>query len=480
MNNLYWVSIIPPLVTIGLAIYSKKIIPSLLFGLLIGGFLISGTFIGGIEAVIEYIIKILSDRDNLEVLLFLYLFSGLVLLIKRSGGIKAFSNIANGFIKTKRGVLYVLWGLVPLTFIDCGFRVIATGSITGELARKNKIPKEQHAFMLNNTASPIVELIPIATTFVGYNISIIHQGLTAAGVGNQSAYSVWLRAIPLEFFSIIVILITFLSIYTKPKKKAKAMEMKADRKSSHEGMGMMNMKMAIGDEVPLIKPRIINLVLPLVSVLTLSIYFFWYFGKEKVIGRAGISEIISSTDPNKAMLVALFITLVISSTVYFVQKYPIKKITSDIISGGNQIMKTIAILALAWPLALISQDLGLSTFIQQGIGTAIPTWSIPVTMFIVSSAVTYFIGSGWGATSLIMPFAILLAVSSHIYIPLTVAAVITGATFGDITSPIAGMTNMASYASGADHAKYLRYATPYNLTAAGISAALFLVFGFIL
>lgn len=76
------------------------------------------------------------------------------------------------------------------------------------------------------------------------------------------------------------------------------------------------------------------------------------------------------------------------------------------------------------------------------------------------TTVTYFIGSGWGAASLIMPFAIPLAVSVDASIPLCVAAVITGGTFGDVTSPVAGMTNMSSNIAHADLARYLRYVAP--------------------
>ncbi len=73
-----------------------------------------------------------------------------------------------------------------------------------------------------------------------------------------------------------------------------------------------------------------------------------------------------------------------------------------------------------------------------------------------------------------MPSAIVLAVSSGASIPLCVAAVITGGTFGDVTSPVAGMTNMASNIARADHAKYSRYAAPYNFLAAGITVILYL------
>ena len=79
---------------------------------------------------------------------------------------------------------------------------------------------------------------------------------------------------------------------------------------------------------------------------------------------------------------------------------------------------------------------------------------------------------------MIMPFAIPLAVTVGSDIPLCVAAVITGATFGDVTSPVAGMTNMASNIVQADHSKYINYASPFNFIAAGITIVLFLITGF--
>src|SRR5665647_1581453 len=209
MDKMAWLSVLPPLFTIVIAIWTKKIIPSLLIGLLLGSYLLNPTVTGGFETAVDQIVKTLTDKGSLQVLLFLYLFSGLIALIKKSGGIKAFSNLAEKNIESKKGVFFALWALIPVTFIDCGFRVVGAGFITRSLAEKNKIAKERLAFMLNNTASPVVELIPIATTFVGFNVAIISQGLKTAGVAeSNSAYSVWLKAIPLEFFSMVVIAVS--------------------------------------------------------------------------------------------------------------------------------------------------------------------------------------------------------------------------------------------------------------------------------
>jgi tetracycline resistance efflux pump len=409
MNNV-WLSILPPIITIAVAIWSRKILPSLLLGLLVGSYLLNPTIIGGLETSVESIIKILSDKDNLQVLLFLYLFSGLIALIRKAGGIAAFSSWISKYVKTEKRVFFTLWALIPVTFIDCAFRIIGTGSIIRNIAEKNKVSKDRLAFMINNTASPIIELIPIATTFVGFNIANINQGLKAAGIlEKKSAYNILLHAIPYEFFSIVVLIITFSTIYFQWKKPTNE---QATPRSVQKPLGEMNMSMAMDDDEPEIKPRIINLAVPMLTVIFFSLFFFRYFGAIKAGANATLTDIITLTDPNKAMLLALFATIIVTGIIFSFQKYSLKKMTADIISGGNELMNILAILVVAWSLGAVSQELNLSSFIQQQIGSSLPVWSIPAALFVISSIVTYFIGEGWAAASLIMPFAISIAVTS--------------------------------------------------------------------
>lgn len=93
-------------------------------------------------------LKILTDSDNLQVLLFLYLFSGLIALIRNARGIGAFSNSIGKYIKNERGVFYTLWALIPITFIDCGFRIVGADSIIRSLSEKNKIRNDRLALCL--------------------------------------------------------------------------------------------------------------------------------------------------------------------------------------------------------------------------------------------------------------------------------------------------------------------------------------------
>ena len=449
--NAPWLSVLPPVITITAAVLTKRIVPSLLLGLLVGSYLLNPSVIGGFETAIDDVVKILTDQDNIQVLLFLYLFSGLIALVRRAGGIAAFSDRLRRIVRTEKGVLYTLWALLPVTFLDCAFRIVGAGSIVRTLAEEKKVPRERVAFVLNNTASPAIELIPIATTFVGFNVANIGQALKGAGVDKaQTAYGTLLRAIPYEFFSIGILLITFLSIRFQWKRPTAAHVKAHPRTEGHDEMNM-----AMEDHEPEIKPRVRNLVIPLVTTILLSFSFFWYFGRGGSGAGGGISSAIASTNPNKAMLVALFISLIVTGVVYRLQKYAVKRMADDVVSGGNEIMNTLVILVAAWSVGAVSRDLGLSEFIQAQLGSRLPAWGVPAALFVISSAVTYFIGEGWAAASLIMPFGVALAVSSGSGVPICVAAVITGGTFGDVTSPVAGMTNMSSSVTGADHMKYL-------------------------
>lgn len=267
----------------------------------------------------------------------------------------------------------------------------------------------------------------------------------------------------------VVIAITFFSMFRDSgSQQAAPAPQKPD----------MEAAMPMTESTPMITPRLVNLVVPMLTVIVLSSFFLWRFGSERS-GDSSVLGAIANTEPNRAMLVALFIAIFTTTIVYAFQKYDIKEMVPDFISGGNDIMPTLVILAVAWPLASVSQALGMNAFIEQLVGSSLPQWSVAVTLFLLSAAITYFIGSGWGAASLVMPFAIPLAVSVGAGVPLCVAAVITGRTFGDITSPVAGMANMASNVARADHAKDMRYAAPYNFAAAGIAAVLFVVAGLV-
>ncbi|MDC3418137.1 Na+/H+ antiporter NhaC family protein [Aquibacillus salsiterrae] len=506
-----WLSIVPSVLAIILATWTKQVVPSLLIGLWAGSFILTGSFLGSISQTVDYIVGVLSDAGNLDVLLFLYVFSGLVALIQLSGGVQAFAKVMDNYINNAKKTLIASWLLLPLTFIDCGFRVVATGSIMKPLADRFSVSRERLAYMLNNSASPVIVLIPVATTYIGYIIGVLRKGMGAAGL-EGSAMQIFLSSLPFQFFSFTSVAIALFSViigwnFGSMKKLIKsaqgskqelhvsrpahAMEMseelgntdKADTAKDQMGVTskgkMENMDMDMGIGEPILKPRLFNLLVPILVLIPLSFFLMWWNGRKEANGQS-IVEIFSAADPSRSMFLALFITVMVTSALYLFQGIKLKEMTDQFIKGGNKLMVTIVILAVAWPISDVSQDLGLIDLIRTTLGGALSSALVPVLIFIVTGAVTYFIGSSWGAWALMMPIAIPLAVTTGGSVPLAVAAVLSGGTFGDVTSPVSGMTAMSAGAAQADHMSYVRAMTPYNLLAASIAAGLFLIVPFVI
>jgi tetracycline resistance efflux pump len=490
-----WLSLIPSLAAIVLAIWTKQVIPSLLIGLWTGSLLLTQSLFGSIGRTIDYIVGVLSDEGNLYVLLFLYIFSGLVALIQLSGGVQAFTRLADKYINSAKKTLFALWGLLPITFIDCGFRVVAGGSIIKSLAKKYSVSRERLAYMLNNSASPVIVLIPFATTFVAYIVGVLNKGMEAAGA-EGSALQLFISSIPFQFFSFTSILIALLSLIpavnigtmkdlinkTNQKmnpeptpahdvefaeenenpEKAKTVEDQtgtAMREKEHEKEMSMN-----HDQIePVLNPRIMNLVVPLALLIPLSFYLMW-----------------GSDNQSRSMLIALLTAAVATVTLYLFQGLKLKRMVDGFFKGGNKLIVTIAILTVAWPISDVSQDLGMTQLIQTTLGGVLYPTLVPVLSFVVTGAVAYFIGSSWGSWALMMPIAIPLAVITGGSLPMAAAAVLSGGTFGDVTSPVSGMTAMSAGIAEADHMKYVKAMTPYNMTAGVVAAGLFLGVPFLL
>lgn len=201
-----WVSIIPFLVVIPIAMWTKQVLSGLIVGLLIGGYLAEPSLLGGLQKSVYYIIHSMTASSKLKIIVFLYLFSGLIGMIKLSGGIKGFVDMASKKIKSKTGALMLIWISVIGTFSAPTLRIVTVTPVMKALAEKINIPKKKIGFAIQTTSSPIIVLIPIATAFVGYMVSLVHLSLKNQGI-KGNAYSLYLHSIPFNFSSFALILI---------------------------------------------------------------------------------------------------------------------------------------------------------------------------------------------------------------------------------------------------------------------------------
>lgn len=463
-----WLSLVPPLVTLTMALFTKRIVTSLTLGLLVGGILVTNNILTGIVKGTEYIVSSLASKDSAYIVLFLFLFGSLTEIFKLSGGIKGFAVLADKYVKNEKGALLSVWVASPVTFLDCCFHVISTGTISLPLIEKVQGSKEKLAVVVNITSSQLIVLIPFATTYVGYIIGVTASAMKNAGI-QGSPYTLYLQSIPYNFYSIGMVIMSFLIIYLGlgfgKLRFGKGGNMAGGVHGEHEA----HERCEFEEKVP---PRAANLLLPAVLLVTVIFFLFWWTGQGN--GRTLIQAVMNA-EFEKAIFIATFATLIITALYYALQKIPMAEMESHFLKGGAEMLPPIVVLILSWSLSSATQDLGFVEFVSRTVGAAIPRLFIPVTIFLIAGVTSYFIGSSWATWALMMPLALPLAVNTGASLPLTMGAVLAGGSIGDNVSPLGETPVLTAAITEISILEHVQTTLPYAITVIIISTILFVV-----
>lgn len=467
-----WLSIIPFMIVIAMSIWLKNILPGLVAGILIGSIIVSGELLAGIEQSVSYIVTTLSDETTIKIIGFLYLFSGLVGMMNIAGGIKGFSEWAGTRIKTERSLLVFIWITLPFTFMMPMFRIMMIGPIIKSLIKKLHLSKQKVGMTLDISTESVIVLLPVATAFVGFMVSLVEGGISGLNLG-MSPYEVFLLSILFNFYAIVMLLIGIAQTFWPNKRSGSSnKEIHSDLEEKEHEFHRAGIK----KELSLVKAQPWHLIFPVFLLLALSLYLLWRDGVTE--GANTIFEAFSMADATFVMLLAVFITLVLTFIFYIIRRVKMNETLYHFYDGGNQMMEAISLLILIWALTLAAEDLGFSVFIGGSLGSFLPAFLTPATVFVLGSIVGYFIGSSWGTWGLFMPLGITLAVSTDASIPLTVGAVFASGAFGAITSPLGDTTITTASILDMDLVDYARYKLKVSAIGGVIAAVLFVVSSF--
>lgn len=469
-----WLSLLPFLIVISMSIWLKNILPGLVVGLLVGSFIVSPELIKGIYQSAAYIVTTLSDETNIKIIGFLYLFGGLVGMMNISGGIKGFSEWVGTKIKTERGLLVLIWLTLPFTFMMPMFRIMMIGPVVKFLIKKMNLSKWKVGLTLDISTESVIVLLPVATAFVGFMVSLVEGGIRKLDL-DMSAYQVFLQSILFDFFAIIMLVIGLVQTFWKPAKRSTG-NIKTEQEKLEEEEHEFH-RVGIKKELSLVKAQPWNLIVPVFLLLGLSLYLLWKDGIDR--GAETVFEAFSIADATFVMLLAVLVTLIISFVFYIIRKQSMREILFHFYDGGNQMMEAISLLVLIWSLTLSAEDLGFSTFISTTLGSFLPAYLTPATIFVLGSVVGYFIGSSWGTWGLFMPLGITLAVSSGASIPLTVGAVFASGAFGALTSPLGDTTITTASILDLPIVDYARYKLKVSAIGAVLAVIVYLVCGLV-
>ncbi len=481
----FW-SIIPPLLAILLALVTKEVYSSLIVGILAGGLLYArGAFEPTIVHVIsDGFIASIADAYNIGILIFLVLLGALVAMMNKTGASAAFGRWASQNIKSRIGAQIATIILGMLIFVDDYFNCLTVGSVMKPVTGAKKVSSAKLAYLIDATAAPICIIAPIsswAAAVAGF----------AAGAGAESGFSLFINAIPYNFYAILTIVMMFFLAITGFDFGL----MKKHEKEALAGNDLAALEKATDSLAKNDKGRVYDLVIPVVVLVAACVVGMIYSGgffdsssecfrhivDYKTILEDGTIEhhagAFSNADASVGLVYGSIFAIVFAVIFYVCRRVISFKDCMDAFPEGFKAMvPAIMILCCAWTLKAMTDSLGAKVFISDIINGSAAGLKLflPAIIFLIACILAFASGTSWGTFGILIPI-VLAAMPGG---PLTIVAVsacMAGAVCGDHCSPISDTTIMASAGAQCNHVDHVNTQLPYAITVAAVSFVSYIV-----
>lgn len=527
-----WTSLLPPLIAIGLAILTRRVLWSLGTAIVVGAGILA-TYGGGEDAWlsrfwqalwIDHLWPALKDyddaagitsSDHLRVFFFSLTLGAMVGVIEAAGGMQVLIGLLTRRVKTRRGGQGLVWGLGLGVFFDDYANTLLLGTTMRSAADRLRFSRAKLAYLVDSTAAPVAGLA-IVSTWVATEVSLIGDGLREAGVSEDvSAFSVFLWSIPTRFYAVFALVMVAVIAWSGrdfgPMLREERQRLRGD--ASQDG------DEPTGELLP--EPRQLPSWLWVSAVVPVLVCVGVVLNVLVETGRAGLDaadlsgvrywgEVIGNADSYDALVwgsiygfAAALVFGVIAAwyeTAHWASGARGLGRLSDFamgvahclwgaVKGAGHIVPAMMILWLAWSLTSMTEAdyLGTGSFLAGQLeASGLPGAWLPTAVFVTAGFVAMATGTSWGTMALLTPMSVTLAVaaggrlmgSDDVLLdggPLlvaTVGAVLAGAIFGDHCSPISDTTVLSSRASGCDHILHVRTQLPYAVAVGLVSIAL--------
>ena len=458
-----WWAILPPLIAIFLALITKEVYSSLFVGIVSGGLLYSGfSFEGTITHVMQKgFISSIADAYNIGILIFLVLLGSLVAMMNKTGASAAFGRWAQSHIKSRVGAQIATIVLGMLIFVDDYFNCLTVGSVMRPVTDAKKVSRAKLAYLIDATAAPICIIAPIsswAAAVAGF----------AKGAGAESGFSLFISAIPYNYYAIL----TIIAMFALSVMKFDFGPMRKHESVSAAGLPDLS---AVADATEALaqnkRGKVIDLVIPVIVLIFTCmvgmIYSGGYFGEDD----PGFVKAFSDSDASVGLVLGSIVALVFS-VVFFISRRVIsfRDCMEAFPEGFKAMVPAIMILCCAWTLKTMTDSLGAKIFISDLInGPASGFMSfLPAIIFVIAIVLAFSTGTSWGTFGILIPI-VLAAIPGSSMTIIAVSACMAGAVCGDHCSPISDTTIMASAGAQCNHVMHVNTQLPYALLVAAVS-----------
>lgn len=471
-----WLSIVPPIVAIVLALLTKEVLSSLLIGILTGTLIYTiGTDGNVIMGTLQTTFTLMGNKVDFNILIFTSLLGALVYVVAMSGGTKAYGNWAVERVKTRRATLFSTSGLGILIFIDDYFNCLSVGTVMRPLCDRYNVSRAKLAYIIDSTAAPVCIIAPVSSWAAAVGSSLKGNGVF------ESDMAAFIASIPWNFYALLSIFMVVFIIATGldfgPMRRAEERALAGDTGGVKGG----------GAEPPKPNPKgkVSDMLIPICALIVLAVlslmYSGGYWGDDPAYHTFQAS--IGNSSAASALVWAAFGAVLVAFILYVPRKLvPFGDFMQGLLEGMKLMLPANIILILAWTLSGVCRDL-ISTpqFVesivtQSGAGLSL---FLPAVVFVIAAFLAFSTGTAWGTFGILIP--IVVPVVQGIDPSLTIvvlSATLAGSVFGDHCSPISDTTILSSAGAGCNHIEHVSTQLPYALLVAACSAVGYLVAGF--
>ncbi len=488
-----WLSILPPLIAILLALTFKEVLSSLFAGVFAGAFIVNGMHLDLIplslfNTIDKYAITAMLDSGHASIILFSLLIGGMVAIISRNGGMQGIVDKLSIFAKTRRSSSLITWFLGIVIFFDDYANTLIVGNTMKPLADKFKMSREKLAYIVDSTAAPVAS-IAFITTWIGAELGYIGDAIQTLGL-DQNAYGMFIGSLEYAYYPIFTLGFIFMLIWMKrdfgPMHKAELRATTAktgptDHSLDSEEVKTLQMKEGI-------TPNWLFAFLPVLTVVVVTVVGLMITGHDAAVWAnvdmgflTKLSTTIGNADSYRSLLWSSLSGLLVAVLMTVGGRLMGVMETADVmVKGFKSLLIAMIILVSAWSLATITEELHTANFLTSLMVGKVNPYFMPAITFILAAGVSFSTGSSWSTMAILFPIVLpttwTLCIAAGIdhdqaYAIMfnVIATIMGGAVFGDHCSPISDTTILSSLSTGCDHIDHVRTQMPYAMTVGAVS-----------
>ena len=462
-----WISLLPPLLAIALAIGTRQVYLSLAAGVWLGWTVLNDwNPLAGLGDAIQACVAVMGDAGNARVLLFTLVIGALIATVEASGGVRGFVEgiERRGLVTGPRGARLLAFLVGVVIFIESNITVLVSGAVSRPLFDRHRRSREMLAYLIDSTSASICVLIPL-NAWGAYVLGLLGEQ------GIEEPVRLFVQAIPFNLYALAAVVLAGVIAVTGwawgPMKRA---ERRAEQGHLFdEGTApMVDEEALVPEPVSSMKPHAFNMLLPLgVMVLTMPLGL-WITGEGNILDGSGSTSVLW------AVLAGLAVAWIL---VLAQRGMGVEKLTAVGLKGAGGMLGMALVLLLALALGAVTRELGTGPYVAGLVGEGFsPALLLPLT-FLTGAFIAFSTGTSWGTFAIMIPIAIPAAATLGLPLAPFLAASLAGGIFGDHASPISDTTIVSSLAAATNHIAHVRTQLPYALLAATVATVGFALIG---